>query len=404
MNSMHAPAGGKSRKIAIAGTPYMESLLDSPVAPTTDVDAASVAGALESQRLRIHEQMEAQRRRLAAIQRELAEQLGRLSQQQPAQPPADVQPALDEALAECEQLRARVAAQDAELAGLRLAVESLRQEVESLRQEGQSLRQEGQSRRQEGQSLAAENKQLGEELAQRPVAPSDAEIAQAHRADAELQEEHENLQRRYQMALDDLKAERAQVAQFESKLAQAAAGQPPSPAAGPSAGSDWESQKRRLLASLEADFDENSEVDRRDRATIEEAIRRTDAIIAAKNQEVRQLQSLLEEQSANVGSMAVGAAAVAEVLDKDEVVRQERQNLQALQDEWRDKLRHAEVEISVQRAKLARHQAELEERARAIDQQSRGTSSPGQADEGKDNKPTRGRWLRRLGLLSGDEE
>lgn len=358
----------------------MESLLASPVAPTTDVDVASVAGTLESQRLRIHEHMETQRRRLAAIQRELAEQFGRLSQQPPVAPP-DVQQALDEARAECEQLRARVAGQDAEI---------LRQDLEALQREAQSL--------------AAENKRLGEALAERLAGPTDAPPAEAHRADAELQEEHENLRRRYQMALDDLKLERAQVAQLEGRLAQAAAGQPSSPAAGPSAGSDWESQKRRLLASLEADFDEDREEDRRDRMTVEEAIRRTDAIIAAKNQEVRQLQTLLEEQSAHVGSMAVGAAAVAEVLDKDEVVRQERQNLQALQEEWRDKLRHAEVEISVQRAKLARHQAELEERARAIDEQTRGVSSPDQADDRKDTKPTRGRWLRRLGLLTGDEE
>jgi 7-keto-8-aminopelargonate synthetase-like enzyme len=135
---------------------------------------------------------------------------------------------------------------------------------------------------------------------------------------------------------------------------------------------------------------------------VEEAIRRTDAVVAAKNQEIEKLQSLLQEQSASVGSMAVGAAAVAEVLDKDEVIRQERQNLQALQEEWRDKLRHAEVEISVQRAKLARHQAELEERARLIEEQSRGVSL--EEPEERKEKPSRGNWLRRLGLKSGDEE
>jgi hypothetical protein len=96
------------------------------------------------------------------------------------------------------------------------------------------------------------------------------------------------------------------------------------------------------------------------------------------------------------------ASAVAEVLDKDEVVRQERQNLQALQDEWRDKLRHSEVEISVQRAKLARQQAELEERARQLDLQSR--NDPPDSSGDSREKPIRGRWLRRLGLKGADEE
>ncbi len=190
------------------------------------------------------------------------------------------------------------------------------------------------------------------------------------------------------------------MAQLESRLAQS--GGKSSASAGPVAGSDWESQKRRLLASLEADSEDASEDDRRDRLSIEEAIQRTDAVVVAKDEEIQKLQKLLDEQSANVDSMAVGASAVAEILDKEEVIQQERQNLQTLQDEWRDKLRQAEVEISVQRAKLARQQAELEERARHIEAQSREASTD-ETGAGKD-KPTRGRWLRRLGLKTADEE
>jgi chromosome segregation ATPase len=465
--------------------PSRELLVATAIAPGTDVNVASVEGALDSQCLRIHEQMEAQRRRLAAIQQELAEQLARLMQQADAPRPADTQPALDEARRECEQLRAQITEQEAGRTALQGETESLRQEAERLAAENQrlgeelaqrpaaatdaaqtgasheceqlraalaeheagrtALQGEVESLRQEVQHLAAENQRLGEELATRPAAPADAALAEREAEQAALhgeveslrqelqrlatenqrlgeelaqrpaeapealldvsraQEEYENLQRRYQMALDDLKAERAQVAQLESKLAQAASGLPSSnPAAGQPAGSDWESQKRRLLASLEADFEEDNEETRRDRLNVEEAIRRTDAVVAAKNQEIEKLQSLLQEQSASVGSMAVGAAAVAEVLDKDEVIRQERQNLQALQEEWRDKLRHAEVEISVQRAKLARHQAELEERARLIEEQSRGVSL--EEPEERKEKPSRGNWLRRLGLKSGDEE
>jgi chromosome segregation ATPase len=328
----------------------MEPQSASAIAAPDELDAGSLAGVLESQRARIHEHLEAQRRRLGAIQKELAEQLGRLGQPPAGEPSAELEGAVDAARREAEELRARLALQDAELGGLR-------QELEGLRQGRQPDGQPG---------------------------------------DPALQEEHDNLQRRYQMALDDLKAERAQVAQLESRLAQAGTGN----SSVLLAGSDWESQKRRLLASLEADFDDANDEQRRERVSIEQAIERTDAIIAAKNAELQKLQKLLEEQQANVGSMAVGAAAVAEILDKEEVIRQERHNLQALQDEWRDKLRQAEVEISVQRAKLARQQAELEERARQIEAQSREAA----IDDTNPARATRGRWLRRLGLKSGDEE
>ncbi len=346
------PPQAASHEKPLPSAPLMEMQSASAIAAPDEADAASLSGVLESQRARIHEHLDGQRRRLGAIQKELAEQIGRLGQPPAGEPSAELQGAVDAARHESEELRARLSQEDAELAGLR-------QELEALRQ---------------GQQPAG-----------------------GQPGDPALQEEHENLQRRYQMALDDLKAERAQVAQLESRLAQAGTGSSSVLASG---GSDWESQKRRLLASLEADFDDSNEDNRRERVSIEQAIERTDAVIAAKNEELQKLQKLLEEQAANVGSMAVGAAAVAEILDKEEVIRQERHNLQALQDEWRDKLRQAEVEISVQRAKLARQQAELEERARQLEAQSREAA----IDDTNPARATRGRWLRRLGLKSGDEE
>jgi chromosome segregation ATPase len=355
----------------------MESSLAPPPAARSDHAAASLADALDLERAHIQCHVEAQRRVLAKIQHELNQHLGRLPKLGDPNLVAELQRALDESRAEAERLRSQPAAQDDELGRIREEIEPLRREVER---------------------LAAENRRLSDELAQGP--PS--QPADAASTDSELLQEHEDLKRRYQMAIDDLKAERGQVAQLESRLARSGSSGGAAPiAAGPS---DWESQKRRLLAALEEDFDAENQDDRRDRMSVEDAIRRTDEAIAAKNRELEQLQSLLQEQSANVGAMAVGAAAVAEVLDKDEVVRQERQNLQALQDEWREKLRQAEVEISVQRAKLARHQAELEERARQIEQQARGLP----VDEGDEprekEKPIRGRWLRRLGLKGSDEE
>jgi hypothetical protein len=77
-----------------------------------------------------------------------------------------------------------------------------------------------------------------------------------------------------------------------------------------------------------------------------------------------------------------------------------------LQEEWKSKLRQAEIDISVERAKITRDRAQVEEklanyeveRARQV---SDGDSSAGGAnDSGK--KPIRGRWLARLGLKDGD--
>jgi len=340
------------------------------------VAVASLADSLELQGARIREYVEVQRRKLAAIQAELTTQIDQLTRLGHDEAVAELSRALDQSREECQKLRA--AAEEG------AQVTQLRSELEQLRHDAQRL--------------VEENQRLRHELSQ---APASGGINEAG-GDAQLRQDLEDLQRRYQMALDDLKSERAQVAELEAKLSRAGSGG--SAAVGDAKGTDWESQKRRLLAALEADFSGEGEQERRDRMTVEEAIRHTEAAVAAKDREIAELQSLLEEKNSNVSSMAVSAAAVAEVLDKDEIVRQERQNLQALQDEWREKLRQAEVEISVQRAKLARQQAEIEERSRQLDQQSRGAQLEESAErkEAKE-KPARGRWLRRLGLSGGDE-
>jgi hypothetical protein len=83
------------------------------------------------------------------------------------------------------------------------------------------------------------------------------------------------------------------------------------------------------------------------------------------------------------------------------LVREERENLQRIQEEWREKLRQSEVEISIERAKIARERLELEERMRSLelertqsDAQGADASSAGKKTKGR----PRGRWLARLGL------
>ena len=87
-----------------------------------------------------------------------------------------------------------------------------------------------------------------------------------------------------------------------------------------------------------------------------------------------------------------------EVLSADELVAAERERLAKLQTEWEEKLRAAELEFSVERAKLAREQAALKERLFQL--QKLEAQGAGLAAEGGDMKPRR-RWLDALGL--GDD-
>ncbi len=99
-------------------------------------------------------------------------------------------------------------------------------------------------------------------------------------------------------------------------------------------GFDWESQKQRLLAQLESDFDDGDEAQAKNKLTVEGAIRITDQVVAQKDQlvaerelEIQELKQLLDQQAGSIGDVAVGAAAIADMLDKDELVREERENL-----------------------------------------------------------------------------
>ena len=107
-----------------------------------------------------------------------------------------------------------------------------------------------------------------------------------------------------------------------------------------------------------------------ERGSIEEIIRSTEALVAEKDAEIAELRRQLEQ-----AHVVPSAAAAAEVLDRDEIVREERQRLAALEAEWREKFGKAEIDISIERAKVAREHAELDERMRQFndrDHQMRG--------------------------------
>ena len=220
-------------------------------------------------------------------------------------------------------------------------------------------------------------------------------------ATADLQ----NLRKRFELAIEDVRDLKKQNSQLEEKLSRASSSTAPAADAS-GEGFDWESQKQRLLASLESDFEDDDEETKKARLTIEGTVRITDQVVADKDQEIADLTRLLDEQSNRVGDVAVGAAAIAGMLDQDELIQQERENLKHATEEWREKLGKAELEISLERAKIARERAEYEEqlqdlKSRLGDIAAGDSPSSTPANPGK---PARGRWLAKLGLKDKDDE
>ncbi len=338
----------------------------------------------EEQRRRLAERMQARRKEIAEQRAQLIASAGSGSNEKLETLQGELtkaQQRLEELEAELESSRARC--QELE-AGGGSPIDT--KELEQLAQACRRL-----------EKGAAEDKKHLAEL-QQQLEQSQADLEAARAAGGGDGEGNDEYRQRYEMAVADLREERARISDLEAKLANAKLNK----GAGDDAGDmDWEAQKRRLLASLESDFDEDDEQSQQDKLSLEEAIRVTDRAVAAKERELEQLQQLLEQQSANVGNMAVGAAAVADLLDKDELIQQERENLKQIQQEWRDKLRQSEIDISLERAKLARDKAQLEEKLREFETEMERMqkSSNGAAPSEDDKKGgARGNWLTRMGL------
>lgn len=419
----------------------MEDIL--PRSATT-IDQRSLHALISARRAEAQQEIVERQRRLGELEAALAHQVGQLGQQLSLarQAALNTEAELAEDRSELEaatkklrlderglaQLRRECEAHSEELAYHRQRVQQKLAELELERAALDAERAETKSQRlriaHQLKSERAENRRLferhGAELDERRAALADVEnlarqldearqqIGQAEarldqtpspptgEINEELRQALADMTRRYELAMEDLREQKHALAESQKQAAGAPRAATPS---GQGDKLDWESQKQRLLAALEADGEDDDDDDRRrKRLEMREVIDRTDAALAAKDREIEELRQLLTAQSANIGEVAVGAAALAEIVSADEVVRGERERLQQLQLEWEEKLRQAEIELSVQRAKIARERAEIEERQRLFE--AHGPSHPANDAGGsvKDAKPQRGRWLARLGL------
>lgn len=303
---------------------------------------------------------------------------------------------------ELSVLRQSLAERSAALAQAEAEASAIRQELLNEKEEladaqARLERQAAVLRRAEGaETEAAELRNLLDEARAKLTAAEANDDAAADLRD---------LQSALAIAQEDLRDLRNRNAMLEKTQAQAAADRADAPLA-----MDWESQKRRLLAALESDFDPNKPTERADRLTIEGTIQITDNIVAEKDREIAELRGMLEQQSCNVGDVTVGGAALAAALDQDDLIREHRTQIEDLKRQWEEKLRAAEVEISIERAKVARERTILEEKRAEIEaweaRAAKDNAQPGSVDA---NDPKRkgaggGRWLARLGLRDGEQQ
>lgn len=299
------------------------------------------------------------------------------------------------------QLRKLLNARAEELTQLRKESSVLTLEVEELRSAHDTLSQALAVKQSTSGDESLELRQLKTERDDltRRLAKADARLAEAGSEEGQS-EKVDELRRRFEMAIEDVRDLKRRNADLEAKASQGRSGGVATDSGG--GRMDWESQKRRLLASLEADFDEDDRQDDEARLTIEGTIRITDEVVAQKEQEITQLRRQLESTAASKTTESTAAAAI---IDTDELVQAERARLQQIQEEWREKLRQAEIDLSIERAKVARDRAENEERLRAIELQQAECGSLEDVHSGapRSSKPPRGRWLTRLGLKDLEE-
>jgi len=179
----------------------------------------------------------------------------------------------------------------------------------------------------------------------------------------------------------------------------------------------WEEQKLQLLNDFERESN-SIDFNAMSPAEFESLFVATQRELADRDLLIEELKSMLDLQSqASVQGLAMGASAISQVLDTDTFIQEERLRLKELQDELQQKLRDAEIEISVERAKVARDRLSLENASQTFAEVSQAASASNLAaqdllnfksDASLERKlvpgsiPRTRRWLQRLGLRDDD--
>ena len=147
--------------------------------------------------------------------------------------------------------------------------------------------------------------------------------------------------------------------------------------------------------------DDDVEPDQRQR--IEATLRRTDELVAEKDQELNSVRQQMAELMSSRGSGGSPRPRTSTWPCCWTTMNWSWRNgndCSSLQVEWHNKQRQAEVECSKERAQIARLRSELQEKIRDVEAQLARTN--GNKPDGKSRKSGR-RWLDHLGLKSDDK-
>ncbi len=219
------------------------------------------------------------------------------------------------------------------------------------------------------------------------------------------QDEIENLEQKLydqQLELLDLRAQNSDLASQVAKYQMTATSTAPHVSFNQESLS-WEERKQLIMQQLDADAaiedGTTDETNLLKHLEVEDILIATQKEIDRRDREIAELQSIIEQQSSARDGVAIGAAAIAQMLDADDLVNQERQKLKEIQREWEDKLRQAEIDLSMERAKLARERSQLETE---LEQARKSATSAVVEIEGQTKAQARTRkWLEHLGLKEG---
>ncbi len=167
-----------------------------------------------------------------------------------------------------------------------------------------------------------------------------------HLANQNSENELSDLRRRFEMAVEDVRKLRKANEQLERKVQRTSKSAKDEPIS-------WDDRKQQLQS--QAAGNDNPSL-AKDMATLNDAVRMTDEIVAQKDQQIVELMSKLQRLQ---DAVEQAAQEKIDQADADKAVAQsaEQERLRKLQEEWREKLRGAEVEIAVQRAENARRRA-----------------------------------------------
>jgi len=161
----------------------------------------------------------------------------------------------------------------------------------------------------------------------------------------------------------------------------------------------WEERKRELLQQLETESNSESSENPSIDAELQRLLVEKNQELASREQEIRELRNLVEQQSISQNGLAIGAAAVADIVEADDIIIAERMKLREMQHDWEEKQRQSEIEMSLERAKLARERLELQDKLREIQQLQKGIgTTEDNASSDKSSNKRRGNWFARLGL------